>query len=65
MAEGDWKPIETAPFDRLIEVGVIGRNEVHPFAYPVRRAADGWLAVGIKGLQEIEPTHWRDWRRPD
>jgi len=56
----DWQPISTAPFDRLIEVSVADGGDLHVFAFPVRRLAGGWLADGVKGRIDINPTHWRE-----
>lgn len=60
MVGREWKAIQTAPFDQLIEVAVIDHDGVHAFIFPVRRLAGGWLADGIKGRIDIDPTHWRE-----
>jgi hypothetical protein len=59
----DWKPIETAPFDRDLELAVIGSSVAHRIAFPCRRVTgDGWLdAETNKRVYYIRPTHWRDW----
>ena len=59
----EWKPIDTAPFDRDLELAVIDSRGTHLVAFPCRRRTDnGWLDVETKKrVYYIRPTHWRDW----
>ncbi len=58
----DWKPIDTAPFDRNVELAVIDGQGVHALIFPCRRTVGGWLnAESKKELYHILPTHWRVW----
>jgi hypothetical protein len=57
----DWKPIDTAPFDRDVELAVIDSSGVHALAFPCRRVFGGWVnAQTKKRLYYLLPTHWRD-----
>jgi len=37
----DWKPIETAPFDRDVELAVIDGGGVHALTFACRRVFGG------------------------
>jgi len=59
----DWKPIDTAPFDRDVELAaVINGDGKHALTFPCRRTIGGWVnAATKKQLYLILPTHWRVW----
>jgi hypothetical protein len=58
----DWKPINTAPFDRDVELAVIDGAGSHALIFPCRRTIGGWVnALTKKQLYSILPTHWRVW----
>jgi hypothetical protein len=61
----DWKPIDTAPLDRNLELAVLDSKGTHPVAFPCRRLADsGWIDVETNKqvcFHAMRPTHWRDW----
>jgi len=58
----DWKPIDTAPFGRNVELAVINGDGEHALTFPCRRTIGGWVnAVTKKQLYFILPTHWRVW----
>ena len=59
----EWKLINTAPFDRDLELAVIDSTGEYVVAFPCRRLNDdGWLdAETDKRVYYIRPTHWRDW----
>ncbi len=58
----DWKPIDTAPFDRDVELAVIDADGKHALTFPCRRTIGGWVnAVTKKQLYFVLPTHWRVW----
>jgi hypothetical protein len=58
----DWKPIDTVPFGRDVELAVINSDGKHALVFPCRRTIDGWVnAVTKKQLYFILPTHWRVW----
>jgi hypothetical protein len=57
-----WQPIETAPANRLIEVGTLGGYGVRAFAFRVRKTDQGWVLEegDLRSPMPINPTHWRD-----
>jgi hypothetical protein len=59
----EWKPIDTAPFDRDLELAVIDSRGTRLVAFACRRLPDNsWLDVETnKRVCYIRPTHWRDW----
>jgi hypothetical protein len=57
----DWQPINTAPFDRDLELAVLERDEVCALIFPSRRTLDGWINAETKQRIEVQPTHWRVW----
>jgi hypothetical protein len=61
----EWKLINTAPFDRDLELAVIDSKGTYPVVFPCRRLADsGWIDVETNTqvyFNSIRPTHWRDW----
>jgi hypothetical protein len=61
----EWKPIDTSPLDRDLELAVIDSKGTHLVAFPCRRLNDdGWLDVETnKRVYYIGATHWRDWSR--
>ena len=56
-----WEPVETAPFDRELELAVIDRGGVHALAFACRRVAGGWINADTKRHIDVRPTHWRRW----
>lgn len=60
-----WLPIETAPFDRDLELAVMNLDGAHPVAFPCRRASDGWISSATGAPTQISPTHWRQWEWMD
>jgi len=56
-----WQRIESAPFDRDIELAVLDEDGVHAIAFACRRAADGWVSARSKRAIDVRPTHWRLW----
>jgi hypothetical protein len=59
----EWKLIDTAPFDRDLELAVIDSRGTRVVAFPCRRPThNGWIdAETGKPVYDIRPTHWRDW----
>jgi hypothetical protein len=56
-----WKTIDTAPFDRDVELAVIDGSGVHALTFHCRRVFGGWVnAQTKKRLYYLLPTHWRD-----
>ncbi len=58
----DWQRAATAPFDRPIELAVIGAAGIDVIAFPCRRILSGWVAVETDEPIDVQPTHWREWR---
>ena len=56
-----WRPVSTAPFDRELELAVIGSNGTHSLAFPCRRVLGGWIDARTNQQIELAPTHWREW----
>nr|WP_300210925.1 hypothetical protein [Bradyrhizobium sp.] len=56
-----WLRIETAPFDRDIEVAVVDFDGPHAVVFPCRRVAGGWVKATTLIPLSIHPTHWREW----
>jgi hypothetical protein len=56
-----WLKIETAPFDRDLEVAVIDYDGSHPLVFPCRRILGGWMKGDTKVRVKVEPTHCREW----
>ncbi len=56
-----WFKVETAPFDRDLELAVIDFDGPHQLVFPCRRILGGWVKSTTKELVKVEPTHWRDW----
>lgn len=60
-ADGTWERIETAPFDRDLELAVIEGNAIHKLIFPCRRVLGGWVKAGLTDRISVQPTHWRAW----
>ncbi len=59
----EWQPISTAAFDRDLEVAVIEYDGTHALAFPVRRILGSWInAETKKRIDNLHPTHWREWQ---
>jgi hypothetical protein len=61
----EWKLIDTAPFNRDLELAVVDSKGTHVVAFPCRRLTDnGWIDVETNNqvyFYYVRPTHWRDW----
>jgi hypothetical protein len=61
----EWKLIDSAPFDRDLELAVIDSKGTHAVAFPCRRlTGSGWIDVETNKqvcFNFRRPTHWRDW----
>jgi len=58
----DWQRAAIAPFDRHLELAVIGAAGIDTIAFPCRRVLKGWVAAGTSEPLNVQPTHWREWR---
>ncbi|HET7885278.1 MAG TPA: hypothetical protein VFL62_03530 [Bradyrhizobium sp.] len=59
-----WNPINSAPFDRDLEVAVIDHDGTHALVFPCRRVLYGWIkAQTSEPIENLRPTHWREWRK--
>jgi len=63
QAEADhtWERIESAPFDRDLELAVIEGNAIHKLVFPCRRVHGGWAKAKSADRITVQPTHWRMW----
>ncbi len=57
----EWQPIESAPFDRDLEVAVLEAAEIHRLVFPCRSVLRGWVNAKTASTLTIHPTHWRQW----
>lgn len=57
----DWKSIESAPFDRDLELAVIEYDGSYALVFPCRRVPDGWVEAETSLPVNVHPTHWRNW----
>ncbi len=57
----DWQRAAVAPFDRDLELAVIGARGIRPLAFPCRRILTGWIAAKSREPLDVSPTHWREW----
>ena len=58
----EWRELATAPFDREIELAVIGNN-IGVLDVPYLRHGEGWLDAATLRPVMVRATHWR-YRRP-
>jgi hypothetical protein len=58
----EWQPITSAPFDRNLELAVIGYDGPHVLVFPCRRVLGGWVDAETKKILTLHPTHWREWQ---
>jgi hypothetical protein len=56
-----WLPITTAPFDRDLELAVVGCDGVHALVFPCRRILGGWMKAKTREKINVLPTHWKLW----
>jgi hypothetical protein len=59
----NWQTIESAPFDRDLQLSVI-EDQVHALVFPCRRTVFGWINGAGKSV-EVSPSHWRNWAEQD
>ena len=59
----EWRQIDSAPFDREIEVLAIIDGDVSLPGGSYLRHGDGWLDAETLRPVELTATHWR-YRRP-
>lgn len=58
-----WQPISAAPFDRDLELAVIDYYGTHALVFPCRRVLHGWVSAETnKPIDDLRPTHWREWQ---
>lgn len=60
-----WDQISSAPFDRDLELAVIDSDGTHALAFPCRRTPQGWINTETKERIEVDPTHWREWKKQE
>jgi hypothetical protein len=53
-----WRDIETAPFDRELELAVID-GEIRPLGGACLRHGDGWFDAETLTPINVTATHWR------
>jgi hypothetical protein len=57
----EWNLIDSAPFDRDLQLAVIDSEGAHSLSFPCRRIENGWIDVETEKRLHIRPSHWRDW----
>ena len=60
--KGRWLPIELAPENCDLEIGVVDKGGVAPCRFSCRRVSGFWFNVWAGEPVLIHPTHWRSWR---
>jgi hypothetical protein len=60
-----WEPASTAPFERDLELAVIDKDGPHALVFPCRRGYGGWVNAETGKRIEVDPTHWREWSKPE
>jgi hypothetical protein len=55
-----WKPIESAPVDREVELQVADQFGSYALTFPCRLTDGGWVNANSQGTLEVTPTHWRE-----
>jgi hypothetical protein len=63
-AERPWKPISRAPFDCDLELAVINRDGPDVIIFPCRRVVGGYIDPRTNQRIDLNPSHWRAWKRP-
>jgi hypothetical protein len=58
----EWWPVNSAPFDRELELAVFDRNGLHALMFPCRRILGGWIDAETNARIDLRPTHWREWK---
>ena len=56
----DWRRAAVAPFDRDLELAVIGARGICPISFPCRRILTGWVSAKTREPLDVNPTHWRE-----
>jgi hypothetical protein len=58
-----WKPIDTAPADKDVELQVADQFGSYTLTFPCRLQDGDWVNSSSDGRLEVNPTHWRE-RKP-
>jgi hypothetical protein len=56
-----WRPISTAPFNRVVELRVADNLGIGVIPFPCRQTARGWVNADLGIRLETEPSAWRTW----
>jgi hypothetical protein len=56
-----WHPISTAPFNRDLQIRVIGDHGLQVIPFPCRQVTSGWINSDLGVRVELEPVEWRAW----
>jgi hypothetical protein len=57
----NWRPISTAPFNRVVELRVADDLGTGVIPFPCRQTARGWVNADLGVRLETEPSEWRTW----
>jgi hypothetical protein len=60
--ERQWLPIELAPDNCELEIGLPGKTGIVACHFPCQRSSGLWFNVWAGEPVLIHPTHWRIWR---
>jgi hypothetical protein len=58
-----WLSIESAAFNRDLELAMIDVGRLHAVVFPCRRVLGGPGQRSHRSRVNIHPTHWREWDR--
>jgi hypothetical protein len=62
MASASWNTIDSAPFDRDLELAVLESKDFHALIFRCRRTPQGWINAATGQPVGVRPTHWREWK---
>jgi hypothetical protein len=61
--EQRWQPISRAPIDRDLELAIINRHGPLVLLFPCRRVLGGFIDATNGRRIDIDPSHWREWKK--
>jgi len=58
-----WLPVSIAPYSADLELCVMDFSGIHALVFPCRKNGTQWVDASTQKRIDIEPTHWRIWKR--
>jgi hypothetical protein len=56
-----WRPIRTAPDDRLVQLATMVDGRPSALAFACRQVQKTWVNADTGKPVFVRPSHWRDW----